>query len=129
MVLLERSSEYNDPPVFSEEFSPSQGQSSVGVDLVLTWAASDPNEEDSIRYDVVSYESNNEESWVFEDLDDDSLWVEGLKFNTLYFWQVTASDPYSSIQSELLSFRTMPLPDNHFLFTRKTEADSYEIFS
>jgi len=129
VVLLERSSEYNDAPVFADEFSPSQGMTDQNVDLTLSWTASDPNNEDSLIYDVVLYESNNEESWTFEDLEDSYIEVEGLKFNTIYYWQVTASDPYISVQSELLSFRTMPLPDNEILFTRKGPEGDYDIFS
>ena len=129
VVLLERSSEYNDAPVFAEEFFPTQGLVGQNVDLTLSWTASDPNNEDSLIYDVVLYESNNEESWTFEDLEDSYIDVEGLKFNTMYFWQVSASDPYISVQSELLSFRTMPLPDNEIMFARKESEGNYEIFS
>ncbi len=128
VVLLERSSEYNDPPVFNDPFTPSNGQAQQSVDLTLSWTATDPNAEDSLVYDVVLYESNNDESWSFEDINESFIEVEGLKFNTVYFWQVTASDPFISVQSELLSFRTIPLPDNPILYTRMTE-DGYEIFS
>lgn len=129
VILLERSSEYNDPPEFSGNFSPGNSQTNQPVDLILIWQASDPNFEDSLVYDVELYESNYEDSWLFEDMSDTVLAVENLRFNTVYFWQVTASDPYISVKSELLSFRTMPLPDNEFMFTRKTEEGDYEIFS
>lgn len=129
VVLLERSSEYNDPPEFEDEFSPSQGLSGQSVDLTLSWSASDPNIEDSLSYHVVLYESNNEEFWEFENVSEEYVEVEGLKFNTIYYWQVTASDPYTSVQSELHNFRTMLLPDNHLLFARKVSADNYEIYS
>lgn len=129
VVLLERSSEYNDPPEFEDEFSPSQGLSGQSVDLTLSWSASDPNIEDSLSYHVVLYESNNEEFWEFENVSEEYIEVEGLKFNTIYYWQVTASDPYISVQSELLNFRTMHLPDNDFLFARKVAVDNYEIYS
>ena len=128
VVLLERSSEYNDPPVFEDSFTPSNGQTGQSVDLTLSWTAVDPNDEDSLVYNVVLYESNNSESWVFEDIEESFIEVEGLLFNTVYFWQVTASDPYISVQSELLSFRTIPLPDNPIHYATKTE-NGYEIYS
>jgi len=128
VVLLERSSEYNDPPVFDDSFTPSNGQTGQLVDLTLSWSAVDPNEEDSLVYKVVLYESNKSESMVFEDIEESFIEVEGLRFNTVYFWQVTASDPYISVQSELLSFRTMPLPDNPIMYATKTE-NGYEIYS
>jgi TolB protein len=129
VILLERSSAYNDPPEFSGIFSPGNSSTNQPVDVTLMWQASDPNSEDSLLYNVEVYESNFEESWLFEDLSDTVLEVENLRFNTVYYWQVTASDPFISVQSELLSFRTTPLPDNEFLFTSKTVDGDYEIFS
>ena len=129
VVLLERSSVYNDPPEFSGVFSPMNSGLNQAVDLSLMWQASDPNIEDSLTYDIELYESNYENSWLFEDVSDTLVEVEGLRYNTVYFWQVTASDAYISVQSELLSFRTIPLPDNEFMFTRETTDGDYEIFS
>lgn len=129
VVLLERSSAYNDPPEFTGVFSPKNSELNQAVDLSLTWQASDPNYEDSLTYEVELYESNYEDSWSFKNISDTVLEVEGLRFNTVYYWQVTASDPYISVQSELLSFRTIPLPDNEFMYTRKTIDGDYEIFS
>lgn len=129
VVLLERSSEYNDPPEFTEPFTPANGQTNQFVDLTISWSAIDPNVEDSLIFDVVLYESNNNESWIFEGVSESFIEVEGLKFNTAYYWQVTASDPYISIQSELQSFRTIPLPDNKFRFIRMSDEGDYEIFS
>jgi len=128
-ILLERSSEYNDPPEFTGEFSPAQGEDMQNVDLRLSWTAADPNAEDSLIYDLKLYESGNEESVVFTGIEESFLDVTGLKYNTVYFWQITASDPYISVQSELLSFRTMPLPDNQFMFARKASEGDFEIYS
>ncbi len=128
LVLLERNSEYNDSPIFNNSFTPSNGQSQQSIDLTLSWTATDPNAEDSLVYDVILYESNDDESWLIENISENFVEVEGLNFNTVYYWQVTASDPYVSVQSELLSFRTIPLPDNPILYARMTE-DGYEIFS
>jgi TolB protein len=128
VVLLERSSEYNDPPEFTYPFTPGNGETGQLVDLTLSWTAEDPNEEDSLVYDLVLYESNNEESWLFEDMEENFIEIEGLSFNTIYYWQVTASDPYISVQSELSSFRTIALPDNPIMYATLTE-DGYEIIS
>jgi TolB protein len=128
VVLLERNSEYNDPPEFSGPFTPTNGQARQLVDLTLSWTATDPNPEDSLLYDIVLYESDNDDSWTFENIADNFIEIEGLSFNTVYYWQVTASDPFTSVKSELLSFRTIPLPDNPILYTTMTE-DGYEIYS
>lgn len=129
VILMERSSEYNDPPVFSDRFTPGVEQINQPVDLTFSWSADDPNAEDSIIYDMVLYESNKAESWEFKGLSDTSLLVENLRFNTVYFWQVTASDPFVSVNSDLLSFETMPLPNNEFRFARKTGDGDYDIYS
>ena len=129
VVLMERSSEYNDPPEFSGSFTPGNSQTNQLVDLTLSWTATDNNVEDSLTFDVGLYESNYENAQLFADLTDTTVTIENLSFNTVYYWQVTANDQYSSVKSELLTFRTMPLPDNEFMFTRKTVDGDYEIFS
>lgn len=129
VVLMERSSEYNDPPEFSGSYTPGAEQTNQAVDLTFSWTASDPNREDSVIYDMVLYESNNEDSWEFTGLSDTTVTVEGLRFNTVYFWQVTASDPYVSVNSDLLSFRTMPLPNNELRFARKNGEGDYDVYS
>ncbi len=129
VVLMERSSEYNDPPEFTGSFTPSNGATQLPVNLTLSWTATDKNDDDSLIYDVELFESNHENAQLFRGLSDTTLTVEYLRFNTVYYWQVTVSDPYSSVKSELLTFRTMPLPDNEFMFARMTEDGDYEIFS
>lgn len=129
VILMERSSEYNDPPEFTGSYAPRVEQINVPVDLTFSWTVVDPNPEDSITFDMVLYESNKAESWEFNALTDTSVYVEGLRFNTVYFWQVTASDPYVSVNSDLLSFRTMPLPNNEFRFARRIGDGDYDIYS
>jgi len=129
VVLMERSSEYNDPPEFTDSFNPANGETNTQVDLTLSWNALDKNTEDSLTFDVELYESNHENAQLFKGLTDTLIHIENLSFNTVYYWQVTAHDPYASVKSELLTFRTMPLPDNRFLFIRNTLNGNYEIFS
>ena len=129
VILMERSSEYNDPPEFNGSYTPRIEAINQPVDLTFSWTATDPNPEDSVIYDMVLYESNNEESWEFKGLTDSTLYVENLRFNTVYFWQVTASDSYVSVNSDLLSFKTMPLPNNEFRFARKTGDGDYDVYS
>lgn len=129
VVLMERSSEYNDPPEFNDSFTPSNGQTNLPVNLTLTWSVTDKNDEDSLSFDVELYESNHENAQLFTEVTDTFINIEYLSFNTVYYWQVSASDPYATVKSELLTFRTMPLPDNEFMFTRKADDGNYEIFS
>lgn len=129
VVLMDRSSVYNDPPEFSGLFTPSNSLSDQPVNLALSWQATDSNSEDSLTFDVELYESNHENAQLYTGLTDTTLTVENLHFNTVYYWQVTANDPFVSVKSAVLSFRTMPLPDNEFMFTRRTTDGDYEIFS
>ena len=89
----------------------------------------DNNAEDSLTFDVELYESDHENAQLFTGFTDTMVIVENLSFNTVYYWQVIAYDPYASVMSELLTFRTMPLPDNEFMFTRMTLDGDYDIFS
>jgi TolB protein len=129
VVILERSSEYNDPPVFTGDFYPANGETVQAIDITLSWNATDPNPNDTIHYDVKVFESDEEEGSVHTGLSESTLLLEQLRFNTVYFWQVTAYDAFDSVQSELLSFRTASLPDNVFLYTAIGEDGNYEIFS
>ncbi|MCK5691578.1 MAG: PD40 domain-containing protein [Bacteroidales bacterium] len=129
VVLMERSSEYNNPPEFTGSFTPGNGETNQEVNLTLSWGVTDSNEEDSLTFDVELYESNHENAQYFEGLTDTTVNVVNLSFNTVYYWQVTANDPYSFVKSELLTFRTIPLPDNEFMFARMTMEGDYEIFS
>jgi TolB protein len=129
VILMERSSEYNDPPEFTGSYTPGKEQINQPVDLTFSWTAEDSNPEDSLIFDMVLYESNNEESWEFFGLTDTTILVENLRFNTVYFWQVTASDPFVSVNGDLLSFKTMPLPNNEFRFARKIGDGDYDIYS
>jgi len=129
VVLMERSSEYNDPPEFTGSFNPANGETNQLVDLTLSWGATDNNAEDSLTFDLELYESNHENAQLFTGLTDTMVIVENLSFNTVYYWQVTAKDQYSSVKSELLTFRTMPLPENEFMFIRMTLDGDYEILS
>jgi TolB protein len=129
VLLMERSSEYNEPPEFTGHFNPANGETGQMVDLTLRWGARDNNAEDSLTFDVELYESNHANAQLFEGLTDTMVLVENLNFNTVYYWQVTAKDPYTSVKSELLTFQTMPLPDNRFMFTRIYPDGDYEIFS
>ncbi len=54
-----------------------------------------------------------------------------LRYNTTYFWQVTATNQSgkgSSVRSPVWTFQTAALPDNWFLFVRLTGLNS-DIYS
>lgn len=129
VILMERSSEYNDPPKFKyASFHPLKNSSNCPVTTTLSWKAMDPNREDSLSYKVNVFTSGSLDFFEYETKGDTFLILENLAFNKVYYWQVSVSDSYESVQSELFNFRTIPLPDNDFLFTRKTDGN-YEIYS
>ncbi|MFX1601766.1 MAG: hypothetical protein ACFFB6_14320, partial [Promethearchaeota archaeon] len=66
---------------------------------------------------------------TFTGLEDQAVQLEGLRLNTVYFWQVNAYDGFDTVQSKLLSFRTAELPDNDFRYVKTMEDGTLEIFS
>lgn len=108
---------------------PAAGAQNIDRSVTLQWSVIEKNDEE-LTFDVVLYESNQPTPFLkLQDHPDTVVQVENLKFNTAYYWQVTARNSAGvSTNAELWQFRTRPLPDNRFLFTSQ-RAGNYEIYS
>ncbi len=111
--------------------SPANGATGQPIQLTLAWHSVQTAKSDSLRYSVVLYESNNlNQQTPLTNARDSTVQV-SLRYNTTYFWQVTAtnlSGKGSSVRSPVWSFQTTALPDNRFLFARVTGTNS-DIYS
>ena len=130
-IILEKASTTNRPP--NAPFSPSPANQVVNQasTLTLRWRVSDMDgKSDSLRNDVVLYESNSSDRrLLLTNSRDTTVAVSGLKYNTIYFWQVTTTDKAgASTRGELWSFQTTPLPDNRFLYVRTVNGNT-DIYS
>ncbi|MCA8829461.1 carboxypeptidase-like regulatory domain-containing protein [Hymenobacter pini] len=85
---------------------------------------------DSLRYDVVLYESNSSDRrQLLTNSRDTTVQVSGLRFSTTYFWQVSVRNASSqTARGDIWSFQTRAVPDNRFLFAR-TENGNTDIYS
>ncbi|MBF9223268.1 carboxypeptidase regulatory-like domain-containing protein [Hymenobacter ruricola] len=100
------------------------------TDVTLSWRPVNATASDSLRYDVVLFESNSTlQRKLLTNSRDTSVVATGLKYNTTYFWQVTVRNPAgSTARSDTWSFQTRALPDNRFLYAR-TVAGNTDIYS
>ena len=111
--------------------SPANGATGQPIQLTLAWHSVGTAKSDSLRYSVVLYESNNlNQQNLLTNARDSTVQV-NLRYNTTYFWQVTATNQSGtggSVRSPVWTFQTAALPDNRFLFVRLTGTNS-DIYS
>lgn len=100
------------------------------VKLNLSWTASDPNENDTLFYDVLLYKSNSTiQNKIATNLTDTTVLVENLEYNTTYFWQVIAKDSSGAETfSPIWSFITLTPPELPFIYASNKNGN-YDIYS
>ncbi|SHL05169.1 carboxypeptidase regulatory-like domain-containing protein [Hymenobacter psychrotolerans] len=130
-IIMDVSTSSNLAP--NAPFSPTPATQAVDqpTELQLKWRVSDPNgKADSVRSEVMLYESNSTASIpVTKNPRDTVATVTGLKYNTTYFWQVTARDKAGlTTRSDVWTFRTRALPDNQLLYVQ-TIGGNTDIYS
>lgn len=108
---------------------PENNEDSVQRNIKLTWSVE--NElEDELTFSIVVHEANVELPLItIEEQEDTTLDISGLKFNTIYYWQVKVKNIEGvETNGELWSFKTLPFPDNRYLFS-STRSGDFEIYS
>ncbi len=115
---------------FKDNFMPGQGAEGQAISPTLSWKAEGDQDVDSIKYDVWLYPSDAPtKRKVAENITDTSLTVEPLTYNSVYYWQVSASsNDGKEIYSKTMSFKTKAISENAFFFVKKTGGD-YEIMA
>lgn len=119
--------------VFFSGASPQAGAINQPLSVMLNWHfAADSNQIalDSIFYNVAIYNSDSPDPvLIAENISDTIALAENLQFETTYFWQVIAFENTTEVgRSEVFSFKTVPYPVNHFIFSRLVDGQ-YDIFS
>jgi len=112
--------------------SPMDQANNQPISLTLSWhnTVNAGFSTDTTHFDVFLSESGSaNKTKIASNITDTSATVSKLKFNTTYFWQVTAkgSDTLKA-NSDIWSFTTMPVPDNAFIFARISNSN-YQVFS
>jgi len=128
-LLLERASA-TAPPAAASQPSLAHATTGLPTQVLLGWRTPGAARADSLRYTVMLYEGASVyQRELLTNARDTSVLATGLRYGTVYYWQVTTRNPAgASARSVLWSFQTQPLPDNRVLFARLTGA-STNIFS
>jgi TolB protein len=100
------------------------------TDVRLSWRRVNATAADSLRFDVVLFESNStSQRTLLNNSRDTTVLATNLKFNTTYFWQVTARNPAgATAKSDIWSFQTRDLPSNRFVYARTVNGNT-DIYS
>ncbi|MCG6912931.1 carboxypeptidase-like regulatory domain-containing protein [bacterium BMS3Abin03] len=129
IILLNKSTSNNNPPDKPTNPIPEENATDQPVSLNFAWTANDTDSKDTLWFDVYLYESNDPvKTKIASDITDTTILIENLKYNTTYYWQVTAKDGEASTNSNTWSFTTMAAPDTPFLFATRKDGN-YEIYS
>ena len=109
---------------------PIDGASDVPAsEVTLSWSGSDPDEGDSLTYDVRLFGPDGTSRVLSTGQSDTSTVASDLLFGTTYFWQITSRDNHGSEQgSSVFAFTTELPPQHPVLFAAKL-GNNYDIYS
>jgi TolB protein len=131
VVLLLNKTTSATPPGAATRPTPAVGATGLPTTVQLSWrAATGATAADSLRYDIVLFESNNlNQRQLLTNSKDTTVSATGLLYNTTYYWQVTTRNLAGAItRAPIWSFQTALLPDNRYLYAR-TVAGNTDIYS
>ena len=95
------------PPYPPSDPDPSDGATNINISSVLSWTGGDPDQGDTVTYDV-AFGTTTTPTIVVHNQSGSSYDPPGaLAYNTTYYWQITAWDTYrKSTKGALWSFTT-----------------------
>lgn len=121
---LEISTANNKPPAIPVLTAPADNAKSQGLQLNLTWTATD-QESDALTYVVTVKNGTTDVVTTYPDLKTAALELSGLSYSTKYYWQVSASDginpPTNSVTK---TFTTLAFPNPRFLYIKKVNSNN-----
>jgi TolB protein len=131
VVLLLNRAASTAAPAAAVRPTPAVGATGLPTTVLLAWhAAAGASPSDSLRYDVVLFESNNlNQRILLTNSKDSTVTASGLLYNTTYYWQVTTRNAAKvTTRGPIWSFQTAALPDNRYLYAR-TVSGNTDIYS
>jgi hypothetical protein len=88
----------NNPPYEPSDPTPVDGATDVDVDADLSWTGGDPDEEDTVVYDVYLEANNpNPTTKVSDDQSETTFDPGTLDHGTIYYWKVHAKDNHGRV--------------------------------
>jgi TolB protein len=117
-------------PTAPTRTSPANQATGQPTTVVLTWHPTNATASDSLRYDVVLFESNNVNATaLLTNSKDTTVTASNLKYGTTYYWQVTVRNTAGvAARGPVWNFQTASLPNNRYLYAR-TVAGNTDIYS
>lgn len=129
ILQLEPDSLANAAPTAPNTPTPADGSLAQSTNVVLSWLAEDPDNQDQLSYDILLCRSDQANcEMIASDYHTTTIELEGLRHKTVYFWQVIAKDSYSQVSSSIWSFETKEFPNNRIVFAKELDGQ-YQIFS
>ncbi len=124
--------------------NPHDGKTNVDINADISWQGGDPDWFDTITYDIY-FEATNPPSLVVSDSEDTTYDPGTLDYETTYYWQIIATDPYDeSSEGPIWEFTTeinaapatpeingppKGLPGNEYSFTFvSTDSDDFDLY-
>jgi len=120
---LEVSKTNNIEPLVPELLTPTDGASNLEPNIQFIWSSSE-SDTDEITYKFQLRNGTTNEIISREVVADTTVTIENLNLGTNYFWQVSASDDSSEVQSTVSQFSTNSTPQNNYFYVRSVNGNS-----
>jgi TolB protein len=122
VIKLDQRPEETVIPVFSGSFFPTSNQNNISVSTHISWQLE--KLPDDVDFRLKLYESGHSSPYIKKEVRDTFAIVNGLKFGTTYWWQVTAESSFGLVHSDVQTFSTSPFPHDFLLYAKKVDGIS-----
>ena len=129
-ILLRKKTVINSAPEEPTNESPTHLSQENELSVELSWTVIDSDQSDSLTYDILLYSDNSSQfETIAADTKNNTFQLDGLKYGTLYFWQIIAKDGVNDpVNGPIWQSETKPFPEYRILFSRRVD-NIYQIFS
>jgi hypothetical protein len=108
------SSEPNNPPYIPSDPIPENGSTDIELDVVLSWSGGDPDQGDTVVYDVYLEANNpNPTIKVSNDQTGTTFNPDSLQPDTIYYWKIIAKDNHNIVTQGPIWHFTTKEAQNH----------------
>ena len=83
---------FNRAPIEPSDPHPENDAQSVSVDTMISWVGGDPDQGDTVAYDLYLGKNNPPLEKVADNISDTAFQVQGLDYSASYYWLVVARD-------------------------------------
>ncbi|HFK5570968.1 carboxypeptidase regulatory-like domain-containing protein [Elizabethkingia meningoseptica] len=119
----------NSPPTTPKLLSPIDNAENQPQTVELTWTATDPDKQDSLKYTLLVKNNRNTDVLQIDNIAQNHYTLPNLNFGVSYFWQIAVSDGvHPKVLSETSKFTVSSIPPNRYHYVRKQNGNFY-IFS